>query len=123
MKRTWLVAALGAVAFVTSIDSAGAATYAVGHTVKRMEVVGTAPNELRVVDVHLWYPADAASAAARPLTVYRSALYGKPLAGTVGSAGVVADVQARARGRLGRVRRQAVPGDRVLARVGERPAE
>ena len=79
MLHTRLVAALGAVAFVTSIDSAGAATYAVGHTVKRIEVAGTAPNELRAVDVHLWYPADAASALARPLTVYRSALYGKPL--------------------------------------------
>ena len=62
MKRTWPVAALGAVAFVTSIDSAGGATYAVGHTVKRMEVIGTAPNELRAVDVHLWYPADAGRA-------------------------------------------------------------
>jgi hypothetical protein len=31
MHRTRLVAALGAVGFVTSIDSAGAATYAVGH--------------------------------------------------------------------------------------------
>ena len=77
MKRTWLVAALGAVAFVTSIDSAGAATYAVGHTVKRMEVVGTAPNELRAVDVHLWYPAERPRRCAA--TVYRSALYGKPL--------------------------------------------
>ena len=76
MKRTRLVAALGAVAFVTSIDSAGAAAFPVGHTVKRLEVVGTAPNELRAVDVHLWYPAAASTG---PKTVYRSALHGKAL--------------------------------------------
>ena len=31
------------------------------------------------VDVHLWYPADTASAAARPLTTYTSALNGRAL--------------------------------------------
>ena len=56
MNRTRLVTAFAAVAFVTSIDSAGAATFPVGHTVKQIEVAGTAPNESRAVDVHLWYP-------------------------------------------------------------------
>ncbi len=75
MHRTRLVAALGAVAFVTTIDSAAAA-FPVGHTVKKIEVAGTAPNELRAVDVHLWYPAATSTA---PKTVYKSALHGKSL--------------------------------------------
>ena len=90
MKRTWLVAALGAVAFVTSIDSAGAATYAVGHTVKthgssrhRAERAARGRRPPLV-------PGGCGQRRCAPLTVYRSALYGKPLAGTVGSAGVVA---------------------------------
>ena len=75
MHRTRLVAALGAVAFVTVIESAQAA-FPVGHTVKKIEVAGTAPNERRAVDVHLWYPAATATG---PVTVYKSALQGKPL--------------------------------------------
>ena len=75
MHRTRLVAALGAVAFVTTIESAAAA-FPVGHTVKKIEVAGTAPNERRAVDVHLWYPAAAATG---PVTVYKSALHGKAL--------------------------------------------
>ncbi len=55
---------------------ASASAADVGHTVKRMTVPGTLPNEVRAVDVHLWYPADAASFASAPPTVYRSALYG-----------------------------------------------
>jgi predicted dienelactone hydrolase len=41
-----------------------------------MTVPGTLPNEVRAVDVHLWYPADAASFGGAASTVYRSALYG-----------------------------------------------
>jgi predicted dienelactone hydrolase len=56
---------------------AAASAADVGHTVKRMtDVPGTLPNEKRQVDVHLWYPADAASFAGAAPTVYRSALYG-----------------------------------------------
>ena len=51
----------------------------VGHTIKRVAVPGTVVNEMRQVDVHLWYPADPQDAAARPMTVYASALHGKPL--------------------------------------------
>jgi predicted dienelactone hydrolase len=76
MKRIRLVAALGAVAFATTIDGTGAATFPVGHTVKKIEVAGTAPNELRAVDVHLWYPA---AAAVGPRSIYKSALHGKTL--------------------------------------------
>ena len=53
-----------------------AATFPVGHTVKRITVPGTLPNETRAVDVHLWYPADAAGFGSAAPTVYRSALYG-----------------------------------------------
>ena len=56
--------------------TAAATTFPVGHTVKRITVPGTLPNETRAVDVHLWYPADAASFAQAAPTVYRSALYG-----------------------------------------------
>ncbi len=76
MSRTRLVTAFAAVAFMTSVGSAGAATFPVGHTVKKIEVAGTAPNELRAVDVHLWYPAEASTA---PMSVYKSALHGKAL--------------------------------------------
>ena len=51
----------------------------VGHRVERLVVLGSAQNEPRKVDVQLWYPADAASAAARPLTTYSSALNGRQL--------------------------------------------
>jgi predicted dienelactone hydrolase len=76
MNRSRLVAALGAVAFVATIDTAGAATFPVGHSIKRITVPGTLPQEVRAVDVHVWYPADAASFAQAAPTVYRSALYG-----------------------------------------------
>ena len=120
MHRTGLVTAVAAVAFMTSVGSAGAATFPVGHTVKKIEVAGTAPNELRAVDVHLWYPAAASTA---PMSVYKSALYGKGSLRRrpVGSAVVVAHVQARARGRARRAGRHALPGDRVLTRVHQRP--
>jgi predicted dienelactone hydrolase len=51
----------------------------VGHTVRQVVVPGTAVNEMRRVDVHLWYPADPATAPAQPKAVYASALYGKEL--------------------------------------------
>ena len=50
-----------------------------GHTVKRVAVPGSLVNEMRQVDVHLWFPADRATASARPKAIYTSALYGKPL--------------------------------------------
>jgi predicted dienelactone hydrolase len=53
-----------------------AATFPVGHTVKRITVPGTLPQETRNVDVHLWYPADATGFAQTAQTVYRSALHG-----------------------------------------------
>ncbi len=72
-RRVAFVAALVAGVVVRG-SSASAAD--VGHTVKRMTVPGTLPNEVRAVDVHLWYPADAASFTSAAPTVYRSALYG-----------------------------------------------
>jgi len=74
MNRSRLVTAIAAAAFVVCVESAAALP--VGHTVKRMTVPGTLPNEVRAVDVHLWYPADATGFATAPATVYRSALYG-----------------------------------------------
>ena len=56
--------------------ASASAAFPVGHTVKRITVPGTLPQEVRAVDVHLWYPADAASFAQAATTVYRSALYG-----------------------------------------------
>src|SRR3954453_4819305 len=48
-----------------------------GHRVERLTVAGIAAGEARDVPVHVWYPADATSAAARPLTTYTSALNGR----------------------------------------------
>jgi predicted dienelactone hydrolase len=72
------LAALVAVVALTSPGAAMAAD-AVGHTVKHIAVAGAAAGETREVDVHLWYPADAQDAEARPKTFYTSELYGKPL--------------------------------------------
>ena len=55
--------------------ASASAAFGVGHTVKRITVPGTLPQEVRAVDVHLWYPADAAAFAQAAPTVYRSALY------------------------------------------------
>jgi len=73
MIRT--LVALTAALLVTPATAA-AATFPVGHTVKRITVPGTLPQETRAVDVHLWYPADAAGFTSAAPTVYRSALYG-----------------------------------------------
>jgi predicted dienelactone hydrolase len=51
----------------------------VGHTVKRIIVGGSAQDEPRAVDVHLWYPADPRGFDVRPKAFYRSALYGQEL--------------------------------------------
>jgi predicted dienelactone hydrolase len=74
MNRSRLVTAFAAAAFGVCVESATALP--VGHTVKQIEVPGTAANELRTVDVHLWYPAATSTS---PMTVYRSALHGKTL--------------------------------------------
>lgn len=68
-----------------------AVEHPVGHDVQRIVVPDSATTDtVRQVDVHLWYPADPATVAARPKTVYRSALHGvavpapyTPLAWTV----------------------------------------
>jgi hypothetical protein len=70
--RTPLVAVAVTALLVTDV----ATSDAVGQSVKLIAVSGTAVGELRSVDVHLWYPADA---AAKPRAVYRSALHGAPL--------------------------------------------
>jgi predicted dienelactone hydrolase len=51
----------------------------VGHTIRRVTVPGSAQGELRVVEVHLWYPADNERFSRAPKTRYSSALYGRPL--------------------------------------------
>src|SRR3954453_19641545 len=54
--------------------ASASAAFPVGHTIKRVIVPGTLPNEVRAVDVQLWYPADAASFAGAAPTVSRSGL-------------------------------------------------
>ena len=75
-----LVAALlatGVTGGATAAASDGpAAGLPVGHTVKSIDVRGSAEGEHRKVDVHLWYPARRRDASASPRTVYRSALHG-----------------------------------------------
>src|SRR4051794_25608876 len=70
------LAALVAVGALLVAPATASAAFPVGHTVKRVIVPGSLPNEVRAVDVQLWYPADAASFAGAATTVYRSALYG-----------------------------------------------
>ncbi len=72
MRTRTLVAVTAALLLAPASASAA---FGVGHTVKRITVPGTLPQELRAVDVHLWYPADAAAFAQAAPTVYRSALY------------------------------------------------
>jgi predicted dienelactone hydrolase len=76
---TAFVAAVG----ISPADAVGADT-AVGHRVERITVDGSVVEggrqEQRTVDVHLWYPADPATASAHPKTLYTSQLHGKPLA-------------------------------------------
>ena len=53
----------------------------VGHTIRRVIVAGSAQETgvNRMVDVHLWYPADTRRFSRAPKTRYSSALYGRPL--------------------------------------------
>jgi predicted dienelactone hydrolase len=75
-----MLRAVALAAVITGVLATPAsAQVSVGHTIKRIEVPGLAPGEIRQVDVHLWYPANAQDAAARPKTVYTSALYGKAM--------------------------------------------
>ena len=53
----------------------------VGHSIKQIIVPGSLSGEHRLVDVHVWYPADAVGFADAPKTFYTSRLYGEPLAG------------------------------------------
>ena len=79
MSRTQLVLAVLTAGLTAVAAPARAADHPVSHTVRQLTVPGTAQGEPRAVDVHLWYPTTAADAAARPKTVYRSALHGRPL--------------------------------------------
>ena len=76
-RRFPLLAALVAGVVLTSPAAALAADFAVGHKVVRI----AKPGESRTVDVHLWYPADAADWVGRPKTSYSSSIYGIPLPG------------------------------------------
>ena len=49
-----------------------AADVRVGHSLKQLVVPGSRPDESRRVDVHLWYPADAAGFPGAPKTFYTS---------------------------------------------------
>jgi predicted dienelactone hydrolase len=66
---------------VAAADAAAwsASELRVGHTVKHIDVTGSAQGETRKVGVHLWYPAGVRGFADAPRTVYRSALYRRPL--------------------------------------------
>ena len=117
--------ALVAATVVLSIGAGGATAAAadapVGHTVKLVEVEGSAQRESRKVEVDVWYPADPATASARPKAIYKSALHGKDaVSRSLGSAVVDGRGRDRPRGRGDRSRRRAVPGDRVLPRLDER---
>jgi len=83
-RSTSLLAALIAAMFATGVATAAAsdgsaAIRPVGHTIKSVDVRGSAEGEQRKVAVHLWYPAHRRDASAWPRTVYRSALHGVPL--------------------------------------------
>ena len=69
---------------VAMTGPAAAASADVGHVVERITVPGSVVvgdlREQRAVDVHLWYPADPATASAHQLTVYTSQLHGRSLA-------------------------------------------
>ena len=72
---------VGSTAFVllAATASSAAAQAPVGHRVENLVVPGSATsNEQRKVPVHLWYPANPATAASQPKTVYKSALHGIP---------------------------------------------
>ena len=80
-RSTCLLAALVAGVLATGVATAAAsygsaAVRPVGHTVKSVDVRGSAQGEQRKVAVHLWYPARPRDASASPRTVYRSALHG-----------------------------------------------
>jgi len=80
-RSTSLLAALIAAMLATGVAMAAAsdgsaAIRPVGHTVKSIDVRGSAQGEQRQVAVHLWYPARRSDASASPRTVYRSALHG-----------------------------------------------
>jgi predicted dienelactone hydrolase len=80
LRRAAVLAALVAGAVGAGPADAVAADPSVGHTVKQIVVQGSSSvEEQRKVDVHLWYPADPATASARPKAVYTSALHGNEL--------------------------------------------
>ncbi|HEY6892158.1 MAG TPA: hypothetical protein VI300_30420 [Solirubrobacter sp.] len=68
---------IAVVAVLMAASGGDARAADVGHTVKRLVVAGSAQGEPRQVDVQLWYP--SANVAGRPLSVYTSALFGRPL--------------------------------------------
>ena len=73
---------VGSTAFVLLAATApsAAAQAPVGHRLENLVVPGSAtPNEQRKVPVHLWYPANPATAASYAKTVYKSALHGEPV--------------------------------------------
>jgi predicted dienelactone hydrolase len=73
---------VGSTAFVLLAATAPSAVAQapVGHRVENLVVPGSAtPNEQRKVPVHLWYPANPATAASQPKTVYKSALHAVPV--------------------------------------------
>ena len=81
-RSTTRMRLVGSTAFVLLAATApsAAAQAPVGHRVENLVVPGSATaNEQRKVDVHLWYPANPATAASQPKTVYKSALHGKPV--------------------------------------------
>jgi predicted dienelactone hydrolase len=51
----------------------------VGHAIQSIDVPGSAQGEPRAVDVDLWYPADPRAFERAPKTIYRSALWDRPL--------------------------------------------
>jgi predicted dienelactone hydrolase len=76
MKATTAARAAFLAAGLLAVAAVPANGAPVGHRVERIVVPGSAQGESRAVDVHLWYPATAASAAAQPKAVYTSPLKG-----------------------------------------------
>src|SRR5688572_5906338 len=81
-RSTTRMRLVGSTAFVllAATASSAAAQAPVGHRVEHLVVPGSATaDEQRKVPVHVWYPANPATAASYGKTVYKSALHGEPV--------------------------------------------
>ena len=122
-RSTTRMRLVGSTAFVllAGLAPPAAAQAPVGHSVQRLVVPGTAQGEPRPVDVHLWYPADPATVASRPKTVYSSVLHGIPVPAQYDPLSWTVEAELAREGAAIDPERRAVPRDRVLPRQHQRP--